>query len=295
MVLQVPNTPDPNDIGRALDTIFQQWPELPRGMRGACVRRAHARRQFGNHQVPYISPERVQESTLGARADRQGRHQHGLGLPARRGDGVFPRGERRTHITQLLGRMVRTPLARRIPGNDRLNSVDCLLPKFDTKTVEEVVDALMKVATDTPPTGRVLINPEEMKPNPAVPEAVWEKFESLPSQTRPQRGAKPAKRLTALAHELASDDILPDAGGKAHAEMHKVLDDSLRTRQGFEAKRKAVMTVDGHTVVADLRKGETSDAKFQADADDAVIDDAYRRAARIISPDIARTYTMERA
>jgi type VI protein secretion system component VasA len=33
---------------------------------------------------------------------------------------------------------------------------------------------------------------------------VWEAFEALPSQTRPQRGAKPAKRLTALAHELAT-------------------------------------------------------------------------------------------
>ena len=32
------------------------------------------------------------------------------------------------------------------------------------------------------------------------------------------------KRLTALAHELASDGLLPDAGKKAHAEMHKVLD-----------------------------------------------------------------------
>jgi hypothetical protein len=50
---------------------------------------------------------------------------------------------------------------------------------------------------------------------------VWEAFESLPSQTRPQLGAKPAKRLTALAHELASDDILPGAGKLAHAEMHR--------------------------------------------------------------------------
>ena len=33
-----------------------------------------------------------------------------------------------THITQLLGRMVRTPLARRVPGNDLLNSVECVLP-----------------------------------------------------------------------------------------------------------------------------------------------------------------------
>jgi len=53
----------------------------------------------------------------------------------------FRRAVDRTHIMQLLGRMVRTPLARRIPGNDRLNSVDCLLPFFDKDTVEEVVKA----------------------------------------------------------------------------------------------------------------------------------------------------------
>src|ERR1019366_1454421 len=31
MVLQVPNTPDPNDVGGALDTIYHQWPDLPSG------------------------------------------------------------------------------------------------------------------------------------------------------------------------------------------------------------------------------------------------------------------------
>jgi len=135
-----------------------------------------------------------------------------------------------------------------------------------------------------------------MKPNPAAPETVWEKFVSLPSQTRPQRGAKPAIRLTALAHELASDGLLSGAGGKAHAAMHKVLDEFIDERaEAFEEKRKSVMTVEGRTIIADMLKGDTSDARFQAEADDAVIGDAYRRTARIISPDIARTYTMERA
>lgn len=94
-----------------------------------------------------------------------------------------------THITQLLGRMVRTPLARRIPGNDRLNSVDCLLPYFDEQAVTAVVTALMHGSDDAPPLGRVLVNPVEMKPNPAVPQAVWDTFTTLPSQTRPQKGA----------------------------------------------------------------------------------------------------------
>jgi hypothetical protein len=62
MVLQVPNKPDPNDIGRALDTIYQEWPELPSGS-VANVFGDHKTEQFGNRFVPYISPERVQDST----------------------------------------------------------------------------------------------------------------------------------------------------------------------------------------------------------------------------------------
>ena len=188
------------------------------------------------------------------------------------------------------------PLARRIPGNDRLNSVDCLLPFFDEETVKAVVEALMQGGGDVPPLGRILINPKEMKPNPAVTEAFWKKFASLPSQTRPQRGAKPPIRLTALAHELAMDELLPDAGQKAHAAMHKVLDDFIDARATeFADQRKAVTTVEGRTVLADLRTGGTSLGAFQTQADYVVINDAYRRTARIISPDIARTYTEQRA
>ena len=60
MVLQVPNTPDPNEIGRALDTILQQWPELPSNSI-AHVFGEHTSQKFGNHTVPYISPEHVQD------------------------------------------------------------------------------------------------------------------------------------------------------------------------------------------------------------------------------------------
>ncbi len=291
MVLQVPNTPDPNDIGRALDTIYQQWPELPNG----CIAHVfgeHTTQQFGNRNVPYISPERVQESTWVRILIAKDAISTGWDCPRAEVMVSFRSAVDRTHITQLMGRMVRSPLARRIPGNERLNSVDCLLPKFDVKTVTQVVDALMKGDdTSPPPSGRVLINPVEMKPNPAATSAVWEKFEALPSQTRPQRGAKPAKRLTALAHELAVDGILPGAGKIAHAEMHKTLDtiqDKLKAV--IEEKRNAVMTVDGKSVVADLKGKTKTFNEFLEAADMAVINDAFRRAARIFSPDISRTY-----
>ena len=38
-----------------------------------------------------------------------------------------------THIAQVIGRMVRQPLAHRIATDDALNSVTCYLPLFDRK------------------------------------------------------------------------------------------------------------------------------------------------------------------
>ncbi|MER8464199.1 DEAD/DEAH box helicase family protein [Mesorhizobium sp. M1396] len=294
MVLQVPNTPDPNEIGRALETIFQQWPELT-SEAIAHVFGEHSTHVFGSHSVPYISPERVQDSTWIRVLIAKDAISTGWDCPRAEVMVSFRPAKDRTHITQLLGRMVRTPLARRIPGNDRLNSVDCLLPFFDAKSVEAVADALMNGGGDggdAPlPGRRVLINPKEMTPNPAVPEAVWEKFLSLPAQSLPQRAARPVKRLTALAQELAADGLLSDAGKKAHAEMHKVLDGGhVRYADEIATARKSVLTVEGKTLTADLKgKGKSFD-DFWEDADYAVIEDAYRRASRVLSPDLSRTY-----
>lgn len=295
MVLQVPNTPNHNDIGKALDTILKQWPDLSEN-NIAHVFGEHTTQSFGPYPVPYIEPQRVQDSNWVRILIAKDAISTGWDCPRAEVMVSFRPAKDQTYIAQLLGRMVRTPLARRIPGNDRLNSVDCLLPKFDKATVEGVIQALRDGSSDSPPTGRILVNPKEMKPNPGVPEAVWKKFVSLPSQTRPQRGAKPAIRLTALAHELASDDLLAGAGGKAHAAMHKVLDEFIaKNERAFTDKRAAVMTVDGRTIIAHMKTGMLQDEFFQTDADEAVVGDAYRRTARIISPDIARTYTAERA
>jgi len=200
----------------------------------------------------------------------------------------------KTHITQLLGRMVRTPLARRIPGNERLNSVDCLPPFFDEASVKDVAKALMSGGDggDDLPACRVLINPVELKPNPSIPEPVWDKLLSLPSQSLPKRHARPVKRLTSLAHELAVDSLLEDAGKAAHAGMHKVLDGArARYKTEIETARKSVLTVEGKSLKADLKGGGMSFDDFFEEADYAVIEDAYRRAGRGISPDLATSYS----
>ena len=62
-----------------------------------------------------------------------------LGLPTCRGAGVrsVPPRTRPTSPNSS-ARMVRTPLARRVPGNDLLNSVECVLPHFDRSTAARV-------------------------------------------------------------------------------------------------------------------------------------------------------------
>lgn len=291
MVLQVPNSPNPNDIGRWLHTIFDACPELPHDS-VVNVFGEHAKESFGHYSVPYLPPEQIQDQMWVRIVVAKDAISTGWDCPRAEVMVSLRHAKDPTHITQLLGRMVRTPLARRIPGNERLNAVDCLLPYFDEDTVMAVAKTLIEGGSDMPPVGRVLINPVAMTPNPLATDAVWQKFESLPSQTRPQRGAKPPVRLTALAHELAFDGILAGAGKKAHAQMHQFLDAILAERHDeFGKKRESVLTVDGRTFLADLRNAEVQHQDFTAEADDAVTNDAYRRAARILSPDIARTYT----
>ena len=293
MVLQVPNTPDPDEIGGALDGIYQRWPGLPEDA-VAHVFGDHTTQRFGRHSVPYIPPERVQQSAWVRVLVAKDAISTGWDCPRAEVMVSFRPARDRTHITQLLGRMVRTPLARRIPGNERLNSVNCLLPFFDAQSVRDIADALMSGGDGggVLPGRRVLVNPEEVNPNPNIPKPVWDKLLSVPSQSLPRKRARPVKRLTLLAHELAADGLLPDAGKIAHSEMHNVLDAAAaRYAEQIDRARKAVLTVGGKSLRTDLRTGEMSLDDFVEASDLAVVEDAYRRAGRTIGPDLANTYS----
>ncbi|MCC6686320.1 MAG: DEAD/DEAH box helicase family protein [Fimbriimonadaceae bacterium] len=294
MVLQVPNTPDHDDIGRYLDVIGEEMPNLTYDA-FAHVLGDHTHQTFGGHRVPHVSPEHVQERSEIRVLIAKDAISTGWDCPRAEVFVSFRAATDKTHITQLLGRMVRTPLARRIPGNDRLNSVDCILPKFNRQAAEQVVELLSKGGGDgedgNQPNRRVLINPQDYERNAAVSDDVWELLKALPSESLPKKEAKPIKRLTALAHELAVDRIVQGAGAFAHAELHKAIN-AARTRFADEiaTARDNVLTVEGETLTVDIATKGKSYNDFVEDADIAVIDEAYRRAGRIISPDLARTY-----
>lgn len=292
MVLQVPNTPDHSEIGVAVAAIYKAWPTLPDDA-VAHVFGEHTTQTFGSYSVPYISPERVQESTWIRILIAKDAISTGWDCPRAEVMVSFRPVKDKTHITQLLGRMVRTPLARRIPGNERLNSVDCLLPFFDARSVKEVAAALMSGVDGGEDLSerRVLINPKEMRPNAAISSAVWDKLLSLPSQSLPRRQTRPVKRLMVLAHELASDGLLVGAGKTARGEMHKTLDAaSARYSDQIAIARTNVLTVEGQTLRAELHSRRMSFNDFIEEADAAAIETAYRKSARVIGSDLAKSY-----
>src|SRR6185436_8039327 len=119
-----------------------------------------------------------------------------------------------------------SPLARRVPGNDRLNAVDCILPYFDRTTAGNVVKYMTGQIDGLPPIGggRVLIDGRELGPNAAIGDDVWAAFDALPTQTVPQRGAKPVKRLVSLAQALSADGLRAAAIFDTTKTVHALLD-----------------------------------------------------------------------
>lgn len=128
-----------------------------------------------------------------------------------------------------------------------------------------------------------------MTPNPAIPDEVWELFSALPAETLPRKHANPIKRLTSLAHALAADGLVKDAGRLAHERLHGVLNGLAAQYSKELAKASSeVLTVSGGTVRG--HRGLRTDATWTEEADDRAIQEAYRQGARTITPDIARTY-----
>lgn len=292
MVLQVPNKPGADEVASAIDVIRDEWPELESDA-VAHVFGDHTPQSFGAHSVPYISPERVQDASYVRVLLAKDAISTGWDCPRAEVMVSFRPAKDETHIAQLLGRMIRTPLARRIEGDDLLNSVECILPKFNKATASLVIEKIMgHDLTSGGDTGqRVLVDPKIMTPNAVVPSEVWTLFGQLPAETLPRKHANPIKRVTSLAHALAADKLLAHAGKVAHERLHGVLNGAAAQYAKDMAKAvEDVLTVAGTTLHGSARYGTRADGSFTELADDRAIQDSYRTGARTITPDVARTY-----
>jgi len=74
----------------------------------------------------------------------------------------FRRAQDHTLIAQLIGRMVRTPLARRVEGQDLLNSVALFLPHYDKDGINLVISHLESDDPDATPLSEIRDGNEEI-------------------------------------------------------------------------------------------------------------------------------------
>ena len=127
---------------------------------------------------------------------------------------------------------------------------------------------------------RRLLDGKELIPNPNVPAQLWELWAALPTQTLPQRGARPVKRLVALAQALSADAIWVGALS------------AFATRYSGEVDSAAQEVQDVHVKEVAGRYGMKglSYAEFVERADDRAIRTGFEAAKKAFGADIAQSY-----
>lgn len=312
LVVQVGNKPSAAELNRIVGSIREEW----KGDEGTTLEDKHIRHVFGDRAdikadgvvIRHAAPESVQDNTnvrvlLAIEAITTGWDcPRAEVLVSLRG------GKDRTHITQLIGRMVRTPLARRIDTDELLNTVTCLLPKFDAKTTDDVVARLTArdfgdgdVPADADRARvRVLRDPVTLERNPNVPDDVFDALAELPTEIRPVGAAlRPITALFETAAALAGFDMVPTATADATNKLVEVLEGLFVSPRNTEALDAAVVSIETatvRTVSTHLGTGTVyTPVESTLTVDVHAIDAAFAEAVKVVGKEAALAFQKHRA
>lgn len=190
----------------------------------------------------------------------------------------------RTYITQLLGRMVRTPLAR-TTSDDHLNSASVFLPLFDRKAARDVADDIMGVGSGGAVTGpQVMLRPVDLTWNPNVPEDLKGTLTGLPSLPKPSVAPKPIKRMLDMAAVLAGDGLADKPDETSVGKLCSVIDGFIAEyAEQVDQLAAAIRTADLSRYTVDLAAGGITETDVASEADTVAVNDAMRQVSRQLS------------
>jgi hypothetical protein len=201
-----------------------------------------------------------------------------------------------TYVTQLLGRMVRTPLAQST-SVERLNGASCYLPYFERETAKAMAEEIMGIRDPRDGGGgarvpNVLFAPVSLVRNPQVPAEVVDLIAGLPSYAKPAAVPKPIKRMLKAAVELSRDGLVDKADKQAHEAMFAVLDGIVESNEAaVEAEAEQILTADIRRITAEHGKDAASDEATESRAADATtVDDALRHLRRMLTTSVVNKY-----
>ncbi|MDQ4144311.1 MAG: DEAD/DEAH box helicase family protein [Actinomycetota bacterium] len=230
LVVQVPDKVSASALTDLLGVIESEWPRLPPDA-VAHVFGEHEALRLGDRLVRWVHPESIQGDpdirvVLAKEAIS-------TGWDCPRAEVLYSERPAKdaTHIAQIIGRMVRQPLARRIPTDDTLNSVMCFLPRFDRDALSTIKDELEgrgKDNGDQRVGADVVRRPRVFERNPNIEAEAFNLIESLPSIPAPDALASPLRRAKALARLLTDDaggtPLLANAGEELTQSLNARLD-----------------------------------------------------------------------
>lgn len=207
----------------------------------------------------------------------------------------FRRAEDHTYIAQLLGRMVRTPLARRIEKDAALNDVHLFLPYFDTGAVESVVASLHN-AEEVPPaetgSSRHLVVLKRREGCESIFAAL---DELITYRVNAARAQSPLRRYMAISRSLTIDEIDDEAWGRAKQQIVEWMGQriaAIKARGQFDAAAKAITQVGLRTLAVNNGTGvaEPEPTQYAVDASDVDIDRLFEEAGRAFSHGLQMEY-----
>ena len=179
-----------------------------------------------------------------------------------------------TNIAQLLGRMVRTPLQKRIETDDTLNEVNLYLPNFNSVTVERVkreLEGNIPTHIDTHPTEKQILEIRGNLPCGISRQQVFEAINDaqIDSYAIPKKGITNYRiALFKLCHLLvrtrlcrnATKDLLADIVGKITSYIQQ-LENNGQYEQAMNSVRvmnDMIVSLDAlGTIITDERDGNS--------------------------------------
>ena len=132
-----------------------------------------------------------------------------------------------TYIAQLLGRMLRTPLARRILSDAELNSVSLFLPHFNECTVKKVVNALRDSEAAVPAETGTYKELISLTRNPAYSDIFAEMSNLVTYRIDAARKQPPLRRLIRLSRALTQDGVDLDAQRKVKNQVLQKMNEEI--------------------------------------------------------------------
>lgn len=199
-----------------------------------------------------------------------------------------------TAIAQLVGRMIRTPLAKRIDDDERLNAAHLFLPFYNHHELDAVVAHL--TSDDAETTTEVIKRGETvtLSVQPVLKDVVTA-LRGLPTFTVPSNRPIPEpQRLIKLARLITLSGIEPSAHCKTIDKLVDILIADLAERSSEISSRIAdadrlplttYVITDGEVKVGSVRETRLT----QED-----IDRHFSRASRFIDSEVAQAYIKRR-